>query len=180
MKRTYIGIIVLILIILGVVVYYSNLLLPTSPKILSANLDVSVSPGLGLLIAECGNESFLFDTADFVTVGTVNNIEQTGKDKYGRDLVLVVVSVEEYLKGTGPQSVNIRIPGILYQEGYTLSQTEDGPDFELDEKLKLYIEELPGEESSFGEPYSVVCGAKGKVVLESSGRRPEGPYIGPV
>ncbi len=149
---------------------------PSSGAVLGDNLDlVGSHGGPGLLIPQCANDTFLVESSDVVAMGVVSRLQQLRAEN-DLDRVLVVISVEQYLKGSGPRSINMRIPATLYDAGYTLSALEDVPDFALEERLQLYLRKLEGAKSHFGEPYSVVCGHVGKKSLSPA--RP-GPYVGP-
>jgi len=123
----------------------------TTPE---SQIVVKQSGGTGMLIAECGDKSYISNTADYIIEGTIEKVESRWDEGKTSILAYADLSIEKYIKGNPfrVESLLIVTPGGTVGE---ISQwVEDQPIFHEGKKVRIYFQEINGE-------FSIVCGQFG-------------------
>ena len=121
---------------------------------------VRQSGGMGLLIAECGDRSYINRAADYIIEATVVQVESRWNEERTSILTYSDLSIEEYIKGSllPVNAIQIIIPGGTV-EGVT-QWVEDQPVFHQGKKVRLYLKANNGE-------FSTVCAQFGVEEIDS-------------
>jgi len=133
---------------------------------------VKQSGGAGLLIAECANESYITETADYIIEGTVEKVEVLKRavsgELEGEIFTYSDILIGRYLKGIPFDSNKLRIetPGGCTEE--ICLEVEDQPIFHKGTKVRIYLQKTNGE-------FSIVCGQFGVTEVGEKGVGEECP-----
>ena len=137
-----------------------------------AQIIVKQSSGAGLLIAECANESYITETADYIIEGTVEKVEVLKRavsgELEGEIFTYSDILIGRYLKGIPFDSNKLRIetPGGCTEE--ICLEVEDQPIFHKGTKVRIYLQKTNGE-------FSIVCGQFGVTEVGEKGVGEECP-----
>jgi hypothetical protein len=115
---------------------------------------VKQSGGAEILVAECADESYRAEKADYIIEGTVEKVESRWNEDKTNIFTYTDLRIEKYVKGRSFAENNLRIvtPGGTVGE---ISQwVEDQPIFHEGEKVRIYFEEVNGG-------FFIVCGQFG-------------------
>ena len=95
----------------------------------------------GFTLVERMNLKQLTDKAEKIVLGTVNDVNSRWETEAGRNLIFtyVTIGIETYVKGRGPDTITIKIPGG--KVGNITQEVSDTPRFELNEKVLLFLQE---------------------------------------
>lgn len=126
---------------------------------------VNQSGGAGTLVAaECLNESYITEKADYIIEGTVEKVESKWSEErtlfpYIHGTIIFTytdLKIERYIKGEPFTEDKLRIvtPGGKMGENEISLGVEDQPIFHEGEKVRIYFREENGE-------FSIVCGYYG-------------------
>jgi len=117
---------------------------------------VKQSGGAAMLIAECADELYRAEKADYIIEGTVEKVESRWNQERTGIFTYTDLRIEKYIKGApfAENKLQIVTPGGTVGE---ISQwVEDQPIFHEGKKVRIYFEEVNGE-------FSVVCAQFGVV-----------------
>jgi hypothetical protein len=106
---------------------------------------VKQSGGAGMLIAECGDKSYITQTADHIVEGTVEKVESSWNQEGTGIFTYTEMAIENYVKGAPftQNKIQIVTPGGTVGE---ISQwVEDQPIFHEGKRVRIYFEEVNGE-----------------------------------
>jgi hypothetical protein len=109
-----------------------------------------------MLIAECADETYRTEKADYIIEGTVESVESRWNQEGTGIFTYTELAIEKYVKGApfAENKIQVVTPGGTVGE---ISQwVEDQPIFHEGKRVRLYFEELNGE-------FSIVCGQFGVV-----------------
>jgi len=115
---------------------------------------VKQSGGAGMLIAECADEAYRTEKADYIIEGTVEKVESRWNQERTGIFTYTELTIEKYIKGApfAENKLQIVTPGGTVGE---ISQwVEDQPIFHEGKKVRIYFEEVNGE-------FFIVCGQFG-------------------
>lgn len=122
---------------------------------------VKQSGGVGLLAAECADESYITEKADYIIEGTVEKVESKWSEErtlfpYIHGTIIFTytdLEIERYIKGEPFTEDKLRIvtPGGEMGENEISLAVEDQPIFHEGKKVRIYFQEENGE-------FSIVCG----------------------
>lgn len=115
---------------------------------------VRQSGGAGMLIAECADESYRAEKADYIIDATVENVESRWNQERTGIFTYTDLQIERYVKGApfAENKLQIVTPGGTVGE---ISQwVEDQPIFHEGKKVSIYFEEVNGE-------FVIICGQFG-------------------
>ena len=128
-----------------------------------------------ILLEECGDKSYMTNTADYIIQGTVEKVRGKCicKENTTQILTYVDVKIEKYIKGTplGTGELQIITPGgccVIEEEDChgnigeeICAGVEDTPILHEGKRVILYLRKVPKEFREFGEEFSIVCGNLG-------------------
>jgi len=115
---------------------------------------VKQSGGAGMLIAECADEAYRTEKADYIIEGTVEKVESQWNQERTGIFTYTELAIEKYVKG-GPFAENklqIITPGGTV--GDVSQWVEDQPIFHEGKRVRIYFEEVNGE-------FFIVCAQLG-------------------
>jgi hypothetical protein len=107
-----------------------------------------------MLIAECADESYRAEKADYIIDATVENVESIWNQERTGIFTYTDLRIERYVKGApfAENKLQIVTPGGTVGE---ISQwVEDQPIFHEGKKVRIYFEEVSGE-------FLIICGQFG-------------------
>ena len=119
-------------------------------------IEVRQSGGAAMLIAECADNSYINQTADYIIEGTVEKVESRWNQEKTGIFTYTEMTIEKYVKGApfAENKLQIVTPGGTVGE---ISQwVEDQPIFHEGKKVSIYFEEVNGE-------FLITCGQFGVV-----------------
>ena len=119
-------------------------------------IEVRQSGGAAMLIAECADNSYINQTADYIIEGTVEKVESRWNQEKTGIFTYTEMTIEKYVKGApfAENKIQIVTPGGTVGE---ISQwVEDQPIFHEGKKVSIYFEEVNGE-------FLIICGQFGVV-----------------
>jgi len=110
---------------------------------------VRQSGGAGSLIEECGNRSYITETADYIIEGTIEHVESKWDEAHTNIFTYTDLHIETYVKGTPFQDDTLQIvtPGGTVDD--LTSSVEDQPIFHEGKSVRIYFVEENGEFSIF-------------------------------
>jgi len=152
---TYAALIVFILAIL-LIGLFACLNKPTVAPPSGSQVIVRQSGGAAMLIAECADNSYINQTADYIIEGTVEKVESRWNQEKTGIFTYTEMTIEKYVKGApfAENKLQIVTPGGTVGE---ISQwVEDQPIFHEGKKVSIYFEEVNGE-------FLIICGQFGVV-----------------
>ena len=152
---TYAALIVFILAIL-LIGLFACLNKPTVAPPSGSQVIVRQSGGAAMLIAECADNSYINQTADYIIEGTVEKVESRWNQEKTGIFTYTEMTIEKYVKGApfAENKLQIVTPGGTVGE---ISQwVEDQPIFHEGKKVSIYFEEVNGE-------FLITCGQFGVV-----------------
>ena len=142
---------------------------------------VKQSGGVGLLAAECADESYITEKADYIIEGTVEKVESKWSEErtlfpYIHGTIIFTytdLEIERYIKGEPFTENKLRIvtPGGEMGENEISLAVEDQPIFHEGKKVRIYFREENGE-------FSIVCGFCGVKEISSTGALVGGNDLG--
>lgn len=114
---------------------------------------VKQSGGAAMLIAECADQSYIAEIADYIIEGTVEKVESKWNEEKTSIFTYTELSIEKYIKGT-PLAAKLQIitPGGTVGEVSQL--VEDEPIFNQGKAVRISLQETNGV-------FSIVCGDSG-------------------
>jgi hypothetical protein len=115
---------------------------------------VKQSGGAAMLIKECGDKSYVTQTADYIIEGTVEKVESSWNEERTGIFTYTDLRIENYVKGTPftENMLQIVTPGGTV--GEITQAVEDQPILHEGKKVRIYFREVNGE-------FSIVCGPFG-------------------
>jgi hypothetical protein len=150
---TYAALIIFILAIL-LIGLFACLNKPTAAPPSESQVIVRQSGGAAMLIAECADNSYINQTADYIIEGTVEKVESRWNQEKTGIFTYTEMTIEKYVKGApfAENKIQIVTPGGAVGE---ISQwVEDQPIFHEGKKVRIYFEEVNKE-------FLIVCGQFG-------------------
>jgi len=123
---------------------------PTVTPTSEGQIIVKQSGGAGLLIPECGDKSYITETADYIVEGVVEKVESKSNQEKTSIFTYTDLQIKKYVKGSPfpENSLLIVTPGGTVGE-ITL-WVEDQPIFHQDKEIRIYFQATNGE-------FSIVC-----------------------
>ncbi len=115
---------------------------------------VKQSGGAAMLIAECADEAYRAEKADYIIEGTVEKVESRWNEDKTNIFTYTDLQIEKFVKGKpfAENKLKIVTPGGTVGE---ISQwVEDQPIFHEGKGVRIYFEEVNGE-------FFIVCGQFG-------------------
>ena len=115
---------------------------------------VKQSGGAAMLIAECADQSYVAEIADYIIEGIVDKVESKWNEEKTSIFTYADLSIENYLKGIPFATAKLQIitPGGIVGE---ISQwVEEQPIFSQGKAVRIYLQETNGV-------FSIVCGGSG-------------------
>ncbi|MCJ7654880.1 MAG: hypothetical protein MUO97_06195 [Dehalococcoidia bacterium] len=106
---------------------------------------VRQSGGAAMLIAECADEAYRTEKADYIIEGTVEKVESRWNQERTGIFTYTELTIEKYVKGApfAENKLQIVTPGGTVGE---VSQwVEDQPIFHEGKKVRIYFEVVTGE-----------------------------------
>ena len=115
---------------------------------------VKQSGGAGVLVAECGNRSYISNTADYIIEGKVGKVESKWNEGRTSILTYSEVSIEKCIKGAPFTANRLQIVTPGGTVGEVSQWVEDQPIFYEGKRVRIYLKEANGE-------FSIICGQFG-------------------
>jgi len=145
------------------------------PSIQEGGIIVKFSAGAFATAAECGDKSYMTNTADYIIQGIVEKVRGKCicKENTTQILTYTDMKIEKYIKGTPLKTNKLQIitPGgccvIEEEDCYgnigeeICAGVEDAPILHEGKRVILYLRKVPKEFREFGEEFSIVCGNLG-------------------
>jgi hypothetical protein len=106
---------------------------------------VKQSGGAAMLIAECADEAYRTEKADYIIEGTVEKVESRWNQERTGIFTYTDLRIEKYIKGApfAENKLQIVTPGGTVGE---ISQwVEDQPIFHEGKRVRIFFEEVNGE-----------------------------------
>ena len=106
---------------------------------------VKQSGGAAMLIAECADEAYRTEKADYIIEGTVEKVESRWNQERTGIFTYTDLRIEKYIKGApfAENKLQIVTPGGTVGE---ISQwVEDQPIFHEGKRMRIFFEEVNGE-----------------------------------
>ncbi len=106
---------------------------------------VKQSGGAAMLIAECADEAYRTEKANYIIEGTVEKVESRWNQERTGIFTYTELTIEKYVKGApfAENKIQIVTPGGTVGE---ISQwVEDQPIFHEGKRVRIYFEEVNGE-----------------------------------
>lgn len=145
-----------ILTILGISLFILSK--PKIPPIITptseGQITVKQSGGVGMLIAECADKSYLTETADYIIEGTVEKVESKWNEERTSIFTYTDLRIENYVKGTPFTEDELQIVTLGGTAEKIGQWTEDQPIFQEGKKVRIYFQETNRE-------FSIVCAQMG-------------------
>jgi hypothetical protein len=150
---TYAVLIVSILatLLIGSFACLSKLTVVPSPE---GQVIVKQSGGAGMLIAECADESYRTEKADYIIEGTVEKVESRWDQEETGIFTYTELAIEKYVKGAPFAENKLQIITSGGTVGEISQWVEDQPIFHEGKRVRIYFEEVNGE-------FLIVCGQFG-------------------
>jgi len=111
---------------------------------------VRQSGDMGCLIEECGNLSYLNDTADYIIEATVTHVETSWDELDTGIFTYTTLEIDHYVKGTPYDDASVQITTQGGTIGDLTEWVEDQPIFYEGKHVRLYLVETP-------DGYSILC-----------------------
>jgi hypothetical protein len=149
--RTFLAVSTLAILVM---VLSSCLSKPAVPPQLEGQVIVKQSGGAAMLIAECADEAYRAEKADYIIEGTVEKVESNWNQERTGIFTYTELAIEKYVKGApfAENKIKIITPGGTVGE---VSQwVEDQPIFHEGKGVRIYFEEVNGE-------FFIICGRLG-------------------
>jgi hypothetical protein len=127
---------------------------PAGAPLPGGQVIVKQSGGAGMLIKECGDKSYITQTADYIVEGTVEKVESKWNEERTGIFTYTDLRIENYVKGTpfAENMLQIITPGGTV--GGITQAVEDQPIFHEGKKVRIYFQDVNGE-------FSIVCAQLG-------------------
>jgi hypothetical protein len=106
---------------------------------------VKQSGGAAMLIAECADEAYRTEKADYIIEGTVEKVESRWNQERTSIFTYTDLRIEKYVKGASFAQSKLQIVTPGGTVGEIGQWVEDQPIFHEGKKVRIYFEEVNGE-----------------------------------
>jgi hypothetical protein len=113
-------------------------------------ITVTQSGGAGMLIAECGDRSYISSIADYILEGTVVRVESKWNEGKTSIYTYTDLSIDAYVKGVPFKENTLQIVTPGGTVGGISQWVEDQPIFHEGKKVRIYLQKNNGA-------LSIVC-----------------------
>ncbi len=113
-------------------------------------ITVKQSGGAAMPIHECGDKSYITNTADYIIEGTVEKVESKWNEEKTSIFTYIDLRIENYVKGAQFTENKLQIVTPGGTVGEITQAVEDQPIFHKGKKARVYFQKTDGE-------FSIIC-----------------------